>query len=137
HQAAIKKFGHSVKYLPQPGFAEVFEQVERRVADYGVVPIENSTEGAVRDMFRLFAKHPLKICAEVPLPIEICLMAQGGGEAVRRVFGHPSNLAAARRWLGRELPDCETVEVASSSQAAAEALADPAAAAVGSLVAAE
>src|SRR5690606_23820075 len=53
HQAAIRKFGHSVKYLPQPGFAEVFEQVERRVADYGVVPIENSTEGAVRDMFRL------------------------------------------------------------------------------------
>lgn len=137
HQAAIRKFGHSVKYLPQPGFADVFAQVERRVADYGVVPIENSTEGAVRDMFRLFSEHSLKICADVPLPIEVCLMARDGMEAIRRVFGHPSNLTAARRWLGQHLPHCEIVEVASSAQAAAHALEDPAAAAVGTHAAAE
>ncbi len=137
HQAAIRKFGHSVKYLPQPGFAEVFEQVERRVADYGVVPIENSTEGAVRDMFQLFAKHSLKICADVPIPVEICLMAKGGQEEIRRIVGHPSVLTAARRWLQRELPDCEIAETLSSSHAAAEALASASTAAVGSHIAAE
>ncbi len=137
HQAAIGKFGHSVKYLPQPSFGDVFEQVERRLADYGVIPIENSTEGAVRDMFQLFVKHPLKICADISLPIRICLMAREEGRTIRRIFGHPTNLAAARRWLARELPACELLEVANSSEAAAEALADPDAAAVGTPVAAE
>lgn len=137
HQAAIRKFGHSVKYLPQPGFADVFEQVARRVADYGVVPIENSTEGAVRDMFRLFSEYSLKICANVPLPIEICLMSRGSLEEIQRVYGHPSNLAATRRWLAAHLPNVEVIEVASSSQAAAKAMGDPRAAAVGTHVAAE
>lgn len=137
HQAAIRKFGHSVKYLPQSSFGDVFEQVGSRLADYGVIPIENSTEGAVRDMFQLFVKHPLKICADISLPIQICLMAREKGGTIRRVFGHPTNLAAARRWLARELPGRELLEVANSAEAAAEALADPDAAAIGTHIAAE
>ena len=137
HQAAIGKFGHSVKYLPQPSFGDVFEQVERRIADYGVIPIENSNEGAVRDMFQLFVKHPLKICADISLPIKICLMGKEEKRTIKRIFGHPSNLAAARRWLARELPGCEVLEVSNSTEAATEALADPDSAAIGTLIAAE
>ena len=70
HQAAIKKFGHSVRYLPQPNFADVFDQVARRVAHYGVVPIENSTEGAVSHTLDLFVDSPLHICAQILLRIE-------------------------------------------------------------------
>ncbi|MCB1086629.1 MAG: chorismate mutase, partial [Verrucomicrobiae bacterium] len=62
HQASISKFGHSVAYLPQPNLADVFDQVNRGLADYGVVPIENSTEGAVTHTLDLFADSPLKIC---------------------------------------------------------------------------
>lgn len=137
HQAAIGKFGHSVKYLPQPGFAEVFDHVERKLADYGVVPIENSTEGAVSDVFQLFEKHPLKICAEIHLPIEICLMMREDAGELRRVKGHPANLASARDWLLQEYPACELVEVLTTSQAADAAREDPTCAAVGGLLAAE
>lgn len=137
HQAAAAKFGHSVKYLAQTSFADVFIRVERREADYGVVPIENSAEGAVRDVFQLFERHDLKICAEILLPVEICLMAGPGAGPIRRIGGHPANLAAAKRWIGREHPGCELVEFASTSLAAAEARQDPAFAAVGGLLAAE
>ncbi|MDG2125519.1 MAG: chorismate mutase, partial [Verrucomicrobiales bacterium] len=75
HQAAINKFGHSVAYSPQPNFETVFDMVARRKADYGVVPIENSTEGAVNHTLDLFAESPLKICAQVFLRIENALMS--------------------------------------------------------------
>ena len=63
HQAAINKFGHSVAYAPQASLSDVFDQVARRKADYGVAPIENSTEGAVNHTLDEFAESPLKICA--------------------------------------------------------------------------
>ena len=75
HQAAIKKFGHSVAYAAQPNFADVFDQVARRRVDYGVVPIENSTEGAVSHTLDLFVDSPLHICAQILLRIENGLMA--------------------------------------------------------------
>ena len=68
HQAAIQKFGHSVAYTPHPSFAEVFDSVTRRRADYGVVPIENSTEGAVSHTLDLFVDSPLRICAQILHP---------------------------------------------------------------------
>jgi chorismate mutase-like protein len=73
HQAAVKKFGHSVSYSPQPNFSDVFDQVTRRKADYGVVPIENSTEGAVSHTLDLFVDSPLHICSQILLRIENCL----------------------------------------------------------------
>lgn len=137
HQASISKFGHSVAYLPQPNLADVFDQVTRGLADYGVVPIENSTEGAARDIFQLFHRHPLKICADIPLPIEICLMSQGPLEEIERVYGHPSILGAVRRWLSDYLDSAKLVEVASTPAAAQRALEDPVGSAVGSVLAAE
>ncbi len=137
HQASISKFGHSVEYLVQPNLADVFDQVRLKRADYGVVPIENSTEGAVRDIFQLFATHPLKICAEISLPIEICLMGKGPLGDIRKVAGHPSIIAAARKWLGQQERAFEFLEVSSTERAAAAAREDAQIAAIGSGLAAE
>jgi chorismate mutase/prephenate dehydratase len=137
HQAAIGKFGHSVKYLPQPTLTDVFQQVRKGVADYGVVPIDNSSEEANRDVFRLFINHPLKICAEISLPIEICLMSNLPLGGIRKVFGHPSILAASRAWFARQSQDFEFIGTASTSQAAEMAATSAEGAAVGGALAAE
>ena len=97
HQAAIKKFGHSVAYSSQPNFAEVFDQVSRRKADYGVVPIENSTEGAVSHTLDLFVDSPLQICAQILLRIENGLMASIPREEIRTLY---SQLRSLKRLLG-------------------------------------
>ena len=76
HQAAISKFGHSVEYTAQPNFAEVFDHVTRRHSSYGVVPIENSTEGAVSSTLDLFVDSPLRICAQILMRIENGLIAR-------------------------------------------------------------
>jgi len=131
HQAAIGKFGRSVNYLPQPGFADVFEQVERRVADYGVVPIENSTEGAVTHTLDLFADSPLKIYGQVLLPIENHLMANCPREEIRQIYSHPQILAQCRGWLSRNFREIQPIEKSSSAAAAEIAAAEPGAAALG------
>lgn len=137
HQAALRKFGHSVKYLPQPGFAEVFEQVERRVADYGVVPIENSTEGPVTHTLDLFADSPLKIYGQVSLSIENHLLAKGPREEIRQIYSHPQIIAQCRGWLGRNFREIQPIEKSSSSAAAEVAAREPGAAVLGSELLAE
>jgi chorismate mutase/prephenate dehydratase len=119
HQAAIKKFGHSVGYSPQPNFAEVFDQVGRRRADYGVVPIENSTEGAVSHTLDLFVDSPLKICAQVVLRIENGLMAAIPREQIRTLYSHPQVFGQCRNWILRHFPEADLVEVSSTTRAAA------------------
>ncbi|MCB1237935.1 MAG: chorismate mutase [Verrucomicrobiae bacterium] len=136
HEAAIAKFGGSVDYLPQPNVTDVFDHVARRVADYGVVPIESSTEGAAQHVFDLFAEFPLKICAQLVVPIDICLMARGDPAAIRKIYGHPGVLAACRNWLERQGAPHTCEEVSSTRRAAELAGGDPAAAAVGSPLAA-
>jgi len=138
HQAAIKKFGHSVRYSPQPNFAEVFDQVTRRRADYGVVPIENSTEGAVSHTLDLFVDSPLQICAQILLRIENGLMSAGPREEIRTLYSHPQVFGQCRQWILRHFPDAELVEVSSTTRAAqlaAEHAADGAAALGGPLAA--
>ncbi len=137
HQAAISKFGHSVRYVPQANFADVFDQVARRVADYGVVPIENSTEGAVNHTLDLFADSPLKICAQVLLRIENALMAKGSREEITRLYSHPQVFGQCRHWLHQHFPDAEKIEVSSTTRAAQIAAEEPAAAALGGKLAAE
>lgn len=129
HQAAIGKFGHSVKFLPQPSFGDVFEQVERGVADYGVVPIENSTEGAVTHTLDLFADSPLKIYGQVVMTIENNLMANCAREEITQIYSHPQIIAQCRGWLGKNFPKIQPVEK-SSSAAAAEVAAEEEGAAV-------
>lgn len=139
HQAAIKKFGHSVGYSPQPNFAEVFDQVARRRADYGVVPIENSTEGAVSHTLDLFVDSPLQICAQILLRIENGLMASIPRDQIKTLYSHPQALGQCRNWILRHFPDAGIIEVSSTTRAAelAKEHAAEGAAAIGSPLAAE
>ena len=137
HQAAIGKFGHSVKYLPQPSFADVFEQVERRIADYGVVPIENSTEGAVTHTLDLFADSPLKIYGQVMMPIENNLMANCAREEILQIYSHPQIIAQSRAWLGRNFHEIQPIEKSSSAAAAEIAAKEPGSAVLGGVLLSE
>lgn len=137
HQAAIGKFGHSVKYLPQPSFGDVFDQVERRIADYGVVPIENSTEGAVTHTLDLFADSPLKIYGQVMMPIENNLMASCSRDEIRQIYSHPQIIAQCRGWLSRNFRGIQPIEKSSSAAAAEIAAKEPGAAVLGGLLLAE
>lgn len=137
HQAAIGKFGHSVKYLPQPSFADVFDQVERRIADYGVVPIENSTEGAVTHTLDLFADSPLKIYGQVMMPIENNLMANCKREEIEHIYSHPQIIAQCRAWLGANFHHIQPVEKSSSAVAAEVAAREPHSAVLGGSLLAE
>ena len=137
HQAAINKFGHSVKYLPQASLSDVFEQVARKRADYGVVPIENSTEGAVSHTLDMFADSPLKICAQILLPIENALMSKIPREEIIKLYSHPQVFGQCRDWLLRYFPHADLIEVSSTTRAAAIACEEPGAAALGGKLAAE
>ncbi|MFT5906040.1 MAG: chorismate mutase/prephenate dehydratase [Cryomorphaceae bacterium] len=118
HQAAIKKFGHSVDYSSQSNFAEVFDQVARRKADYGVVPIENSTEGAVSHTLDLFVDSPLKICAQIMMRIENGLMASIPREEIKTLYSHPQVFGQCRNWILQHFPKADLVEVSSTTKAA-------------------
>lgn len=139
HQAAIKKFGHSVSYSPQPNFADVFDQVTRRSADYGVVPIENSTEGAVSHTLDLFVDSPLHICSQILLRIENCLMAAIPRSEIRTLYSHPQVFGQCRAWIHKNFPQADLVEVSSTTKAAqiAQEQAKQGAAALGGPLAAE
>lgn len=139
HQAAIKKFGHSVNYSPQQNFADVFDQVARRRANYGVVPIENSTEGAVSHTLDLFVDSPLHICAQILLRIENGLMAAIPREQIKTLYSHPQVFGQCRSWILKNFPEADLVEVSSTTKAAqlAKENAAQGAAAMGGPLAAE
>lgn len=139
HQAAIKKFGHSVNYTAQPNFADVFDHVARRRADYGVVPIENSTEGAVSHTLDLFVDSPLHICAQILLRIENGLMAAVPRDQIRTLYSHSQVFGQCRAWIQRNFPQADLVEVSSTTKAAqfARDHAADGAAALGGALAAE
>lgn len=137
HQAALNKFGHSVEYLPQASFADVFDEVARRRANYGVVPIENSTEGAVNHTLDLFVDSPLRICAQLFLRIDNCLMARVPVDDIRTIYSHPQVFGQCRKYLQKEFPKVDLVECASTTKAAELAAQHPHAAALGGALAAE
>ena len=117
--AALKHFGHSVETLPMGSIAEVFREVESGAAHYGVVPVENSTEGVINHTLDMFMQSPLKICGEVELRIHHHLMAAGGGlEDIRRIYSHQQSLAQCREWLDAHLPQAERVAVSSNAEGA-------------------
>ncbi len=139
HQASIKKFGHSVTHSPQPNISDVFDQVARRRSSYGIVPIENSTDGAVFHTLDLFVDSPLHICAQILLRIEHSLMAAIPREEIRTLYSHPQALGQCRAWISKNFPNAELVEVSSTTKAAeiARDQAHSGAAAIGSPLAAE
>lgn len=117
--ATIKHFGHSIKGLPLNTIEEVFSEVESGAADFGVVPVENSTEGAVSNTLDMFIASPLKICGEVELRIQQHLLTTAKSlQAIERVYSHRQSLAQCRAWLHQHLPHAEKIPVASNAEAA-------------------
>jgi len=121
--AVLKHFGHSVHALSVPTIDDVFHEVEAGTADFGVAPIENSSEGTVNihtlDMFLI---SPLKVCGEIELRIHQHLMGRMADiKGIRRVCSHPQSLAQCKAWLAENLPDVELVPVASNAEAARRA----------------
>jgi chorismate mutase / prephenate dehydratase len=118
HQAARDKFGASVDYSPQSSIAEVFNVVARGKADYGVVPIENSTEGAVNYTLDQLVDSELKVCAQFSLRIENNFVAKIPRAEIRKVYSHPQVFGQCRQWLRHNLPGVDLIEVASTTHAA-------------------
>ncbi len=137
HLAAIKKFGVSTQFLPQTTLRNVFEEVANSRVDYGIVPIENSTEGVVSHTLDLFMEFTLHICGEVQLEISHNLMAKGRDlKKIRRVYSHPHALGQCRLWLEQHLPWAQTQPVESTAKAAEIAAKQKGTAAVASAYAA-
>ena len=106
HQAARSRFGASVKYAAQVTIADVFDAVARGRADYGVVPIENSTEGAVNHTLDVFMESDLRICAQIMMRIENHLAAKGPREELRKIYSHPQVFGQCRCIGGLRAIDC-------------------------------
>jgi chorismate mutase/prephenate dehydratase len=136
--AALKHFGHSVSLKPLAAIDEIFRDVEAGSADFGVVPVENSTEGAINHTLDMFMRSPVKICGDVELPIHHQLLASGDDRgAVRKVYAHQQALAQCREWLNANLPQAVRIAVGSNAEAALVAKEDVTAAAIASDAAAE
>jgi chorismate mutase/prephenate dehydratase len=137
-QAVYKHFGHSVRALPLPAISEVFEEVQAGHADFGVVPIENSTEGTVNNTLDMFLSSPLKICGEVELRIHQNLMGRMKGlDKIERICSHPQSLAQCRQWLDEHMPGIERIPVSSNAEAARRARDEEGTAAIAGQSAAE
>ena len=117
HQAARSKFGASVAYIAQPSIGDVFMAVTRGKADFGVVPIENSTEGAVNHTLDTFMDSDLRICAQITLPIEHHLLSRIPRQSIRKIFSHPQVFGQCRQWLHQHFPNVDLIEVSSTSRA--------------------
>jgi chorismate mutase / prephenate dehydratase len=136
--AVLTHFGHSVRSLPLGSIDEVFHEVESAAADFGVVPIENSTEGTVNHTLDRFISSPLKICGEVELRIQHHLMGNMGALGrIVRVCSHPQSLAQCRGWLQEHLPGVELVPCSSNGEAARRARDERGTAAIAGETAAE
>lgn len=137
HQAALRQFGSVTELRPAATIGEVFRAVERGEAEFGVVPVENTTEGVVTATLDALVDSSLTLCAELRMRVSHDLMARGGTlEGVRRVASHPQALAQCRSWLERHLPGIERIEVASTAAAARRAADEAGTAAIASPVAA-
>jgi chorismate mutase/prephenate dehydratase len=132
-EAAAKRFGGSVNAIPCASIDEVFRQVEARQTGYGVVPVENSTEGAVGRTLDLLLATTARICGEVLMPVHQCLMSKAvERSAIARVYGHSQSLAQCHGWLNENLPRAERVPVVSNAEAARLAAKEEGAASLGS-----
>ncbi len=133
HLAAVERFGQTVEFMRVGSIAAVFEEVNRGHSDFGVVPLENSTDGRVADTLDMFMRLPqLHICAEVRLPIHHNLMANCEQQEIRRIYSKPQALSQCRNWLSKNVPHASLHEVASTATAAELAQREPGAAAVAS-----
>ena len=118
HLAAMKRFGSRIAYMACESISDVFLKVERGIADYGVVPVENSIEGAVSYTLDVFVDSDLKICAQVILNVSHNLLANCSKQAIKRIYSNPQVFGQCRGWLRENLPQAELIEVSSTTRAA-------------------
>jgi len=137
HQAAIKKFGSQVGYSSCNSITGVFREVEVGRSDYGVVPVENSIEGAVSHTLDMFMNSDLKICSEVLLEISLNLIGKCNIKSVRRIYSNPKVFGQCRVWLDSHLRNAELIEVSTTSKAAQLASKESKACAIASVLAAQ
>lgn len=138
--AAQKHFSDGVNMLSLTTIAQVFREVEVGTVDYGVVPIENSTEGIVSHTLDLFVQSPLSICGEVQLPIHHSLLCQSetlSYAKIKKIYGHEQSLAQCRIWLDEQVPNAERVALSSNSEGARKVQHEDNTAAIAGQVAAE
>lgn len=137
HQAAIQRFGSSLSYVPHKTIADVFSEVSKNRADYGVVPVENSTEGVVTHTLDMFVESDLKVVAQIVMPVRQCLMGNTDRKRIKVLYVHPQSLAQCREWIQRELPRAEIIETSSNARSAEMAAKAKNAAAIAGTLAAE
>jgi chorismate mutase/prephenate dehydratase len=137
HLAAMERFGDAADYIPVPTNPDIVNEVERGGADFGVIPIENSTEGPVGESQDRLVDTELLVCDEIAIPIAHCLLARCPIEEVTTVYAHPQAAGQCRRWVGQNLPGRNVVHVASNGLAAERAAAEPGTAAIASRLAAD
>jgi chorismate mutase/prephenate dehydratase len=133
HLAAVERFGQSIEFVKVGSIAAVFEEVNRGHVEFGVVPLENSTNGSIADTLDMFTRMPhLLICSEVRLPIHHNLLSNVEQQRINRVYSHPQALAQCRTWLSKNMPHALLKEVSSTAVAADLAHQEQGAAAVAS-----
>ena len=133
HLASVAKFGESVEHVPVGSIAAVFEEVNRRHVQFGLVPLENSTDGRVADTLEMFVRLPgLKIRAEVRLRVHHCLLGRCEWGQVQRVYSKAQALSQCRHWISKNLPQARVIDVVSTAAAAEHASREEFAAAVAS-----
>jgi chorismate mutase / prephenate dehydratase len=138
HMAAREQFGAGATFVATDSIPGVFEEVEHGDAEFGVVPIENSTDGVVTHTLDRFLESHLRIAAEICLEVNHYLLGkQADGKRIRRIFSHPQGLAQCRRWIAAHHPTASLHETASTAQAAREAAEHADSAAIASSLAAE
>lgn len=137
HLAAIKRFGSQVEFIACNSISEIFLEVERNNADYGVVPIENSIEGAVSHTLDMFVESELKICSQIILDVAHNLLSNSPKEKILRVYSNPMVFGQCRLWLQKNLGAAEQIEVSSTTRAAQIAAKEKNSACIASLLAAK
>ena len=137
HQAAIRKFGSSLKYSSQKTINDVFTEVSKHRADYGVVPVENSTEGVVTHTLDMFVDSDLKIVAQIVMPIQHCLLSNHKRSEIKKLFTHPQSLGQCRGWVQANFPRVEIIETSSNARSAELAAKEKHSAAIAGILASE
>ncbi len=137
HLAAVKNFGRNAVFIPVKSISDVFDEVEKGRADYGVIPIENSTEGIVNHTLDMFIDSDLKICSEILMPIALYLISKTKNiNDIKKIYSHSQPIAQSRNWIEDNLPNAQLVEVASTAKAAEMAVKNTNSAAIASRLAA-
>jgi chorismate mutase/prephenate dehydratase len=135
HIASLSKFGSSVNYVPCTSISDVFSEVDKKRADYGVIPVENSTEGAVTHSYDMFIDSDLKICSEIIYEISHHLLSNSQLKSIKRVYSNPQVFGQCRVWIETNLPKVELIDTSSTSFAAQKAASEDGSAAIASRLA--